>query len=264
MSETLPLLAEGGGEARYTAETRAQRHRLAAAVASRLESKSWHWSAFSGYLEYEQLNLTLFCSAIIALTTLDAIFVLSDLSTNVPAVFAPRPTVEIQLIDNEYVGYDFLKDPRCLCTDSCPEDPKILEVFELLSISITGRSDNVLTLVFYIPHLIIFTSSISDGDPTRFVRIRNEVLHDHRACLALALLRRNCHFVYFYPRSLSSGMYKLPNFLIESFIQRTSVPVILLSSTQGSRSRNRLPPNPPPSLATHQISFNSRSRCNRI
>ncbi|KAK4696314.1 hypothetical protein P7C70_g8400, partial [Phenoliferia sp. Uapishka_3] len=51
---------------------------------------------------------------VIFLTSLDACFVLCD------------------------IGYDFLKDQRCICTDSCPEDPQILEVFSLFSLFITS------------------------------------------------------------------------------------------------------------------------------
>ncbi|KAM0747140.1 hypothetical protein T439DRAFT_328910 [Meredithblackwellia eburnea MCA 4105] len=52
--------------------------------------------------------------AVVFLTSLDAIFVLCD------------------------IGFDFLKDQRCICDDSCAEDPAILEVFAWFSLVITS------------------------------------------------------------------------------------------------------------------------------
>ncbi|KAL8278102.1 hypothetical protein RQP46_009562 [Phenoliferia psychrophenolica] len=51
---------------------------------------------------------------VILLTSLDAVFVLCD------------------------IGFDFLKDQRCICTNSCPEDPQILEIFSWFSLGITS------------------------------------------------------------------------------------------------------------------------------
>ncbi|KAM0754859.1 hypothetical protein T439DRAFT_321914 [Meredithblackwellia eburnea MCA 4105] len=52
--------------------------------------------------------------AVIFLTALDGCFTLTD------------------------IGYDFVKDPICLCDNSCPPDPQILGVFSSISSCITG------------------------------------------------------------------------------------------------------------------------------
>ncbi|GAA5892549.1 hypothetical protein JCM5296_006160 [Sporobolomyces johnsonii] len=36
------------------------------------------------------------------------------------------------------IGYEYLKDQRCLCNDSCEEDVPVMEILDLLSIFITG------------------------------------------------------------------------------------------------------------------------------
>ncbi|GAA5960123.1 hypothetical protein JCM21900_002410 [Sporobolomyces salmonicolor] len=36
------------------------------------------------------------------------------------------------------IGYEYLKDQRCLCDDSCEEDVPVMEILDLLSIFITG------------------------------------------------------------------------------------------------------------------------------
>lgn len=92
MSEGTPLLATTAPE-NEPEEQVSTKERLG----RRLESSTAHW-------------------LVIALTTLDAFFVLCD------------------------IAYDFLKDQRCICTDSCPVDPPVLEIFSLLSLGITCGS----------------------------------------------------------------------------------------------------------------------------
>lgn len=98
--------------------------RIQKSLAKHLESNRVHLCAFSQLLfsgsndPNSILSWMNALSVVIGLTTLDALFVLSDLS------------------------YDFLKDPKCICNPSlCPsEDPDFLEWFEFASIIITGNS----------------------------------------------------------------------------------------------------------------------------
>lgn len=53
-------------------------------------------------------------AAVISLTALDGLFVIIS------------------------IAWDFLQDPTCVCNNTCPETPRILEVFEIISLVITS------------------------------------------------------------------------------------------------------------------------------
>lgn len=66
---------------------------------------------------------------------------LRNLLTNSPSPIAAA-VIFLTALDGLFVvisiSWDFLQDPTCVCNNTCPESPKMLEVFEIVSLVITS------------------------------------------------------------------------------------------------------------------------------